>query len=160
MLSIDIICVGKLKEKFYISAAEEYLKRLGAFCNIKITELAEAKRSKEPSTAEIAACLLKESEQIKAAILKGAVVVAMCIEGKQTDSVEFSKLIEAYALSGASRIAFIIGGSDGLHDSIKKEAAYKMSMSKMTFPHHLARIMLLEQLYRGFCIKQGNRYHK
>lgn len=160
MLNIDVICVGKLKEKFYISASEEYLKRLGAFCNIKLTELAEAKRSKDPSEAETTSAMLKEAEQIKAAIPKGASVIAMCIEGKQTDSVGFSELMEKYALSGASRIAFIIGGSDGLHDSVKEMASYKLSMSKMTFPHHLARVMLLEQIYRGFCIKQGNKYHK
>ena len=160
MLNIDIICIGKLKEKFYIGATEEYLKRLGAFCNIKVAEIAEIKRSKEPSAGEIDACLEKESAMIRAAIPKSAVVIAMCIEGRQIGSVEFSEMLGKCAVSGASKLAFIIGGSDGLHDSIKNDAGYKLSMSKMTFPHHLARVMLLEQIYRGFCIMQGSKYHK
>lgn len=159
MLNIDVICVGKLKEKFYSNAAAEYLKRLGVFCNVKITELAEDRRPKEASAAEIAASLLKEGEQIKAILPKGAAVITMCIEGKTLDSVEFSELIENYALSGISKIAFVVGGSDGLHDSVK-ENTFRLSMSKMTFPHHMARVMLLEQIYRAFCIKQGNKYHK
>ena len=160
MLNIDIICVGKLKEKFYAGAMDEYIKRLGAFCNIKVTEIAEAKRSKEPSDAETASCLEKEGAAIRAAIPKGAAVIARCIEGEQIDSAEFSRLLEKFALAGVSKIAFIVGGSDGLEERIKRESSFKMSMSKMTFPHHLARVMLAEQIYRGFCIQQGNKYHK
>ena len=160
MLSVDIICVGKLKERFYAEACEEYLKRLGAFCSVKVTELPEARRPKEPSPAETAAALLKETEQILSAIPKGAFTVAMCIEGKSLSSEGFSELFSEAGTRGFSRAAFIIGGSDGLHESVKSQAHCKLSMSKMTCPHHLARVMLLEQIYRAFCIRGGRKYHK
>jgi 23S rRNA (pseudouridine1915-N3)-methyltransferase len=160
MLDVTLICVGKMKEKFYIDAAAEYIKRLGASCRITVTELAEIKKSQTPSEKEIDAALLRESEAIKAAIPKGSAVIAMCIEGKQLSSEELSDSIAGFAGAGVSKLCFIIGSSDGLHDSIKSMASLKLSMSRMTFPHHLARVMLLEQLYRAFSIQNGGKYHK
>lgn len=160
MISIKIICVGKLKEKFYTEASSEYLKRLSAYSKTEIIELPEAKRSDDPSQKEIEAAMLKEAGSIMAKIPQGAMIVAMCIEGKGYSSEDMAELIKRAALSGSSKICFIIGGSDGLHPSVKEKAAVKMSMSKMTFPHHLARVMLLEQIYRGFKINEGSKYHK
>ena len=160
MLNIKLICVGKLKEKFYIDASSEYMKRLSSYCKIEIDELPEVRRSQSPSAGEIEASLLKEAELIKSKLPSRSMIVAMCIEGGQMDSVQFSSLLEDAAASGISRITFIIGGSDGLHPSIKALADKKLSMSKMTFPHHLARVMLLEQIYRGFKINEGGKYHK
>lgn len=160
MLDINIICVGKLKEKFYTEAAAEYLKRLGAFCHIAITELNEARRSACPSAGDTDACLLKESAAIRDSIPKGAAIVAMCIEGEEMTSRGLSAELMKLASSGFSKLCFLIGGSDGLHDSLKAEARLRLSMSRMTFPHHLARVMLLEQLYRAFTIASGGKYHK
>ena len=143
MLNIKIICVGKLKEKFYLGAAAEYTKRLGAHCRL-----------------EVEAALKKEGESIALRIPDGALTVALCVEGRELDSVRFSELLEACALRGKSRICFLIGGSMGLSEEIKERAELRLSMSQMTFPHHLARIMLLEQLYRAFQIREGTRYHK
>ena len=160
MQKVSIICVGKMKEKFYIDAAAEYIKRLGAYCRITVTELTEVKKSQNPSEKENDAALLKEAEAIKAAVPKGAAVIAMCIEGKMMSSEELSQAIEDFAGSGVSKLCFLIGGSDGLHRSVKDMAALKLSMSRMTFPHHLARVMLLEQIYRAFSISNGGKYHK
>ena len=160
MLNIKIICVGKLKEKFWASAAQEYVKRLGPSCHLEIEELPESRLPAEPSAAEVEAALKKEGESIALRIPSGAVTVALCIEGREMDSVRFSQFLELCAVKGRSRICFLIGGSMGLHDAVKDKADLKMSMSPMTFPHHLARIMLLEQLYRGFQIQSGSKYHK
>ena len=160
MQSVKIICVGKLKEAFYEQAVKEYTKRLSAFCKLEIEELPEVKLSQEPSQAEINAALLKEGEAVKSKIPKGSAVVAMCIEGKGRSSEGFAELLENFALTGASRICFIIGGSFGLSKEVKDMAQVKLSMSAMTFPHHLARVMLLEQIYRGFNIISGGKYHK
>lgn len=160
MLNIKIICVGKLKEKFWAAAAAEYVKRLGSLCHLEIEELPESRLPAEPSEAEIEAALKKEGDSIALRIPAGAVTVALCIEGKEMDSVRFSQFLELCAVKGRSRICFVIGGSMGLSESVKENADLKMSMSPMTFPHHLARIMLLEQLYRGFQIQSGSKYHK
>lgn len=160
MFNIKILCVGKLKEKFYADAVSEYIKRLGAYCRLEIEELAESRLSNAPSDAEIAAALAKEAASIKLRIPKDALVIAMCIEGKELDSKQLSDFIELCGVNGKNRLCFVIGGSVGLDDSIKKEAALQLSMSRMTFPHHLARVMLLEQLYRGFKIAEGAKYHK
>ena len=160
MLGIKIITVGKMKEKFYIDACSEYLKRLSAYCKAEVEELPEAKRSANPSPAETEAAILKEAEAIKAKIPKGAAVNAMSVEGKTLDSVAFSELMTTMASGGASKICFIIGGSDGLHPSVKAIADRRISVSPMTFPHHLFRVMLLEQIYRGFKIAEGGKYHK
>ena len=159
MLTIQILCVGKLKEAFYIAGAAEYQKRLSPYCKLEITEVPEARRASNPSPGEIRAALEKEAAAIREKLIKGATVVALCIEGKQTDSPGLARLLEQ-AAGTSSRLSFLIGGSDGLHDSIKAMADIRLSMSPMTFPHHLARVMLLEQIYRGFKINEGSRYHK
>ena len=160
MLNIKIICVGKLKEKFYIAAAAEYMKRLSTLCRLEVEELPESRLSAQPSQAEVEAALKKEGESIALRIPAGALTVALCVEGKQLSSVRFSQFLEACALKGRSKLCFLIGGSEGLSEEVKEKAEVRMSMSEMTFPHHLARIMLLEQLYRAFQIREGSRYHK
>lgn len=160
MFNIKIICVGKLKEKFFADAVAEYVKRLGAYCRIEIEELPESRLSGAPSQAEIDAALAREAGGLKLRIPKDALLIAMCIEGRELDSRQLSEFIELCGVKGKNRICFIIGGSLGLDESIKNEAALKLSMSKMTFPHHLARVMLLEQLYRSFKIAEGAKYHK
>ncbi len=159
MLRVNIICVGKLKEKFYADAAGEYLKRLGAYCKAEITELPEEKRQKEPSGPETAAALSREGDAIRERVPKGALTVAMCVEGREAPSEYMAELIEKASEKGG-KLCFIIGGSDGLDEKVKNAADIRLSMSKMTFPHHLARVMLLEQLYRGFKIMEGGKYHK
>ncbi|MEG0692348.1 MAG: 23S rRNA (pseudouridine(1915)-N(3))-methyltransferase RlmH [Oscillospiraceae bacterium] len=158
MLTITIICIGKLKEDYLRLAVAEYTKRLSAFCKLNLIELAEYKLPNEPSDAQIAKCILVEGESILAK-LKGA-VLPMCIEGKQLSSEELSAKIEEIALAGTSDISFVIGGSYGLSDEIKSMGNFKLSMSKMTFPHQLARVMLLEQVYRAFQISNNGKYHK
>ena len=160
MLNIKIICVGKLKEKFYIAAAAEYIKRLGALCRLEVEELPESRLSAQPSAAEVEAALRKEGESIALRIPSGALTVALCVEGKQLSSLRFSQFLEACALKGRSKLCFLIGSSVGLSEEVKEKAEVRMSMSEMTFPHHLARIMLLEQLYRAFQIRDGSKYHK
>ncbi len=160
MLNIKIICVGKLKEKFYTAAAAEYMKRLSTLCRLEVEELPESRLSAQPSQAEVEAALKKEGESIALRIPAGALTVALCVEGKQLSSVRFSQFLEACALKGRSKLCFLIGGSEGLSEEMKEKAEVRMSMSEMTFPHHLARIMLLEQLYRAFQIREGSRYHK
>ena len=160
MVSICVLCVGKLKEKFYTDACAEYVKRLGAFCRLEIVELPEARRSASPAPAETAAALKKEGDALLSRIPKGAYVIPLCIEGTQQDSPSFARLLQQGAIAGGGRLCFIIGGSDGLDSRVKASGAVRISMSKMTFPHHLARIMLLEQIYRGFQIAAGGKYHK
>jgi len=160
MLEIHLICVGKLKEKYYSDACAEYQKRLGAYCRLKITELPEAKRPSSPSPAETAAAMAKEADGVRAAMAKGETLIVMTPEGEMLSSEKLSAALEGFALKGASKLCFLIGGSDGIDPSLKKEAAAKISMSPMTFPHHLARVMLLEQIYRALSISAGSKYHK
>ena len=160
MLNIKIICVGKLKEKFYTAAAAEYMKRLSTLCRLEVEELPESRLPAQPSEAEIAAALKREGESIALRIPSGALTVALCVEGKQLSSLRFSQFLEACALKGRSKLCFLIGSSVGLSEEVKEKAEVRMSMSEMTFPHHLARIMLLEQLYRAFQIRDGSKYHK
>jgi len=160
MQSISIICVGKLKESFYNQAVKEYIKRLSPFCRLEITELQEVRLPAEPSAAEISSALKKEADSIRQKIPKGAATIAMCIEGKQLSSSDFSSLIAEYGTRGLSHICFLIGGSFGLDEALKKETSFRLSMSPMTFPHHLARVMLLEQVYRCYQIIAGTKYHK
>lgn len=160
MQKVSIICVGKLKEKFYTEAAAEYVKRLGRFCKIEILELAEERLPEDPSPAQIEAALLKEGEAIKAKLPPSAAIIAMCVEGKTMSSEALAKLMAQGANQGQSHLVFLIGGSFGLHPSVKALASVRLSMSPMTFPHHLARVMLLEQIYRGYQINAGSKYHK
>ena len=141
MLRVNMLCQGRLKEPYYIAACGEYLKRLSAYCKTEVTELAE-------------------DGDVAARIPKGAYVIALCIEGEKLSSPGLAQKLEKLAGQGVSRICFLIGGSEGLPESVKAAADYRLSMSDMTFPHHLARVMLLEQLYRAFTITAGTKYHK
>lgn len=160
MLNITIIAIGKLKEQYLRDASAEYQKRLSTLCKLNIVELTPEKLSDNPSAKEIENALNNEAKKIIEKIPKGAKVYSMCIEGKQRTSEELSAEIDNLALEGTSNIVFIIGGSFGLSDEVKKLSAYRLSMSKMTFPHQIARIMLLEQIYRAMQISIGTKYHK
>ena len=159
MLSVYLICVGKLKEKFYKDACAEYIKRLSPYCKLTVVEIPEVKLSPKPTLGEITAALAREGEAIRAKIPPSARVAALCVEGRLRSSEEMAHMIPAQG-SGDKHLVFLIGGSYGLHPSIKTEAQIQLSMSPMTFPHHLARVMLLEQVYRAFKINEGSSYHK
>ena len=160
MQTIQLICVGKLKEKFYADAAAEYAKRLGAYCKLTLWELPEERLPDKPSPAQIDAALDREGDRILAKLPTGAVVIALCVEGTALSSEELAARMEKWAVQGNSQLAFLIGGSCGLHPKVKERAALRLSMSPMTFPHHLARVMVLEQIYRAFKINEGSNYHK
>lgn len=160
MIAVNIICIGKLKESYLRDASAEYSKRLGAFCKLNITEIQPKRLPDQPSEAEIDAALSAEGKQILAKIPQNSKIVAMCIEGSQMSSEQLAKQFETDAVNGTGSLSFIIGGSFGLSDEVKKRADLKLSMSKMTFPHQLARVMLLEQIYRAFQINSGGKYHK
>mgnify|MGYP003315987314 CR=1 FL=1 len=160
MLGVKLICVGKMKEKFYIDAFNEYSKRLSAYCRFECVELNETKLGDNPSEKEIAAALDKEAAEIQKNIPKDAYVIAMCVGAKQLRSEELAAKINDIAVSGKGKVCFLIGGSFGMADSVKQKADMRLGMSEMTFPHHLARVMLTEQIYRAFKIGEGSRYHK
>ncbi len=160
MMNINFIVLGKLKEKYMKDFSAEYEKRLSGYCKLTVTELEPVKLSDNPSEQEIKNALAKETQMIKAKIPKNSFVFSMCIEGKQMSSEELSKKLEDIALTGKNNITFIIGSSFGLSDEIKQMSDYKFSMSKMTFPHKLARIMLIEQVYRALSITNNAKYHK
>ena len=160
MFDITLITMGKLKEKFYISAAEEYAKRLGAYCRFTLLELPEQRLPENPSPAEISAGLEKEAELISAKIPKGAWLCVFTPEGKELTSEQFAQKLSEVKISGKSAACFLIGSSFGMAQKIKDKADFRLSMGKMTFPHHLARIMVLEQLYRAEAIQAGSKYHK
>ena len=141
MLHITVLCLGRLKERYYAEACGEYLKRLTGYCRPEVVEL-------------------PEDGDIAARIPRGAYVTALCIEGQRLSSEGLAARIQKQALAGASRLCFLIGGSEGLPEAVKARADFRLSMSDMTFPHHLARVMLLEQLYRAFTISAGAKYHK
>lgn len=159
MIKISIIALGKLKEKFLKDGALEYIKRLSAYCKLDIIEIEPEKISEKPSQKEIDICLEKESSLIEKKILSNSLVVALCVEGKEFTSEQLANKIEELSNIGKS-ITFIIGSSYGLSPKIKALANIKLSVSKMTFPHQLFRVMLLEQLYRAFKINEGSQYHK
>ena len=160
MFDITLICMGKLKEKFYISAAAEYEKRMKAYCNFHLLELPEHRLSDNPSSAEINAGLDKEAEAILEKIPKGAWFCILTPEGKMLSSEQLAEKMQTVKLSGKSSACFLIGSSFGISQKIKQIADFKLSMSPMTFPHHLARVMVLEQLYRAEAIQAGSKYHK
>lgn len=159
-MNVTVICLGKLKESYLRDACAEYVKRLGAFCKMNIVELSPVKLPDNPSQAQIDSALEAEARLITEKIPKGAACFAMCIEGKQYSSEKFSTLLEAAGVEGGANVVFIIGSSFGLSESLKRQCRYKLSMSEMTFPHQLARVMLLEQIYRAFQISNGGKYHK
>ena len=160
MLSVYLICVGKLKEKFYQEACAEYIKRLSPYCRLTLVELPEEKLPQDPSQAQIDAALEKESQAIRTKLPPSTSLVCLCVEGRLRSSEELSALVGTWEHSSAKHLAFVIGGSYGLAERLKGESWVKLSMSPMTFPHHLARVMLLEQIYRAFKIREGSSYHK
>ena len=160
MFDITLIAMGKLKEKFYLSAAAEYAKRLGGFCWFTLLELPESRLPEDPSPAEIAAGLEKEADQILARIPKGAWFCVFTPEGKELSSEAFADKLRSVKGSGKSSACFLIGSSFGMAPRVKDKADFRLSMGPMTFPHHLARIMVLEQLYRAEAIQAGSKYHK
>ncbi len=160
MMNVQLIVLGKLKEKYMKDFAAEYEKRISAYCKITIVELEPVRLSENPSQSEVDNALVKETKMIKDKIPKNSYVFSMCIEGKQMSSEELSGKLEDIALSGKNTVVFIIGSSFGLSNEIKQMSDFKFSMSKMTFPHKLARIMLTEQIYRGFSISNNGKYHK
>lgn len=158
MIKITVIAVGKIKEEPFVKACAEYEKRLGAFCELNVIEIKPAKLPENPTATEITSALENESAVILSRIPKGASVYPLCIEGKHCSSEEFAREIGRCKNSGRN-ICFIIGGSHGLSDTVKKSGG-KISFSDMTFPHRLFRMMLLEQIYRAFMINSGAKYHK
>ena len=159
-MNVTLICLGKLKEDYLRAACAEYAKRLGAFCKLQVVELEPARLPDNPSQSQIDAALEDEAKRITAKIPKGAACFAMCIEGKQYSSPKFSQIMHTASVEGGANVVFIIGSSFGLSEKIKQMSRYKLSMSEMTFPHQLARVMLLEQIYRAFQIENGGKYHK
>ena len=160
MFDITLITMGKLKEPFYLSAAAEYEKRMKGYCTFRLLELPEYRLPEDPSPAEIATGLEKEAEQILSKIPKGAWFCVLTPEGKTLSSEAFAQKLKEVKLSGKSSACFLIGSSFGMAKRIKDKADFKLSMGPMTFPHHLARIMVLEQLYRAEAIQAGSKYHK
>ena len=160
MFDITLIAMGKLKEKFYLSAAAEYEKRMNGYCQFHLIELPEVKLPENPSPAEIAAALEKEADTILTRIPKGAWFCTLTPEGKMLSSEALADKLKDVKLSGKSCACFLIGSSFGMSPRLKNLADFKLSMSPMTFPHHLARVMVLEQLYRAEAIQAGSKYHK
>ena len=160
MLNVTIACVGKLKEAYWRDACAEYTKRLSAFCRLQIVEVAEEHLPDNPSAAQITAALEEEGHRLLARIPAGASVIALCIEGKGYTSEALSEQLCRWTVDGVSHVAFVIGGSWGLSPLVKETARVRLSMSGMTFPHQMARVMLLEQLYRSLQIAAGGKYHK
>ena len=160
MLTITIICIGRLKDAFFEAASKEYLKRLGAYAKVNTVELKAVDLPQEPSASEISTALEKEGAEILKKIPSGARVIALCVEGKTYSSEELAADLSAAANGGTSHIVFVIGGSYGLSEAVKRASQVRLSMSRMTFPHRLARVMLLEQIYRACKINAGEKYHK
>lgn len=161
MMKINIICIGKIKEKYFTDAISEYAKRLSLFCKFSVVELSEERiKSNTPNQSQINEVIAAEGKRIMQKISPSDCVVAMCIEGKLMSSEELSKLIDNASVSGKSTIDFIIGGSYGLDESVKKRADVRLSMSRMTFPHQMARMILSEQIYRAYEISTNGKYHK
>ena len=160
MQRVTVLCVGKLKEKFYLEAAAEYVKRLQRFCKLELVELPESRLPESPSPAEVQRALAAEAVAIRERFPKGGAVIALCIEGKPCSSVELSRRMEELAVAGKTQLTFLIGGSVGLDESLKRQAGRRPAPAPPTFPPPLARIMLLEQIYRAYQISAGTKYHK
>ena len=159
-MNINILCVGKIKEKFYRDAIEEYTKRLSKYCNIKVIEVADEKTSENASDNEIAIIKNKEGDRLLKHIGDRDYVIALAIKGESFNSVAFSNFIENVGIQGNSTIDFVIGGSLGFSDMVMSRSNYSISFSKMTFPHQLMRVILLEQIYRAYRIIKNEPYHK
>lgn len=159
-MRISICCVGKIKEKFYRDAIDEYRKRLSKYCRLEISEVEDEKTPDGAGTAIEQKILEKEGNRLKAYLKDDAYVIALDVKGSMPDSVALSEKIERLGVEGKSHIIFIIGGSLGLHESVLKSADYRLSFSAMTFPHQLMRVILLEQIYRSYRIMNNEPYHK
>lgn len=159
-MNINFIAVGRLKEQWYRDACAEYLKRLGAYASVKVHEPEPEALPQSPSPAQIKAALNREAERIREHIKPAGFTVAMCIEGKALSSEQLAEKLEAAANQGFSTISFIVGSSFGLSEELKASANLRLSMSPMTFPHSLARVMLMEQVYRAYSIVNNGKYHK
>ena len=160
MLGVTIVAVGKIKEKFFTDAIDEYAKRLSAYCRFEVVEVKDEKTPDNPTENEKNLILDREAERILQKIPKGAKVISLCVEGKQMTSEKFADLISRSTVEGTSRLVFVIGGSMGLADKVKNMSDLRLSFSEMTFPHMLMRVVLAEQIYRGFTIISGKTYHK
>ena len=160
MLGVTIIAVGKIKEKFFADAIDEYAKRLSAYCRFEVVEVKDEKTPDNPTENEKNALLDREAERILQKIPKGAKVISLCVEGKQMTSEKFADLLSRSTVEGTSKIVFVIGGSMGLADKVKNMSDLRLSFSEMTFPHMLMRVILAEQIYRGFTITAGKTYPK
>ncbi len=160
VFDITLIAMGKLKEKFYLSASEEYRKRLGAYCRFTILELPETRLPEDPSPAEIQAGLEKEAELILSKLPKNCWFCVFTPEGKTLSSESFAQKLADVKNAGKSSAVFLIGSSFGMAQRVKEKADFRLSMGPMTFPHHLARVMVLEQIYRAEAIQAGSKYHK
>lgn len=160
MLGVTIIAVGKIKEKFFADAIDEYAKRLSAYCRFEVVEVKDEKTPDNPTENEKNVVLDREAERILQKIPKGAKVISLCVEGKQMTSEKFADLLARSTVEGTSRLVFVIGGSMGLADKVKNMSDLRLSFSEMTFPHMLMRVILAEQIYRGFTIAAGKTYHK
>lgn len=159
-MKITILTVGKIKEKFYTQAIDEYSKRLSRYCKLEIVQVADEKTTENCSEKEANIVKQKEGERLLKYIAEDAYVVTLEILGKQLDSIELADKIDKLGISGVSHIIFVIGGSLGLHEAVTKRADFKLSFSKMTFPHQLMRVILLEQIYRAYRIISNQPYHK
>ena len=160
MLTVTVIAVGKLKERYLTDACAEYIKRLGAYCKLRVVEVEEYRLPQNPSEAQIAAGIEAEGREILGRSPAGSYLIPLCIEGKELTSEELSRTLDQAAVNGRSAVTLLIGGSYGLWEELKKKGDLRLSMSRMTFPHQLARVMLLEQLYRAMTISHGQKYHK
>ena len=159
-MKITVIAVGKIKEKYFTGAIDEYAKRLSRYCKLELIEVTDEKTPDGASEALELQIREKEGERILQKIPEQAYVIALAIEGKMLDSVELAKQMERWNVDGISHMVFVIGGSLGLAPSVLKRSDYKLSFSRMTFPHQLMRVILLEQIYRSFRIRNGEPYHK
>lgn len=159
-MKISVLCVGKIKEAYFVDAIKEFTKRLGRYCKLVINEVADEQTPANASLATENKIKEKEGERLLKYIDDNAYVIALAIEGNMPDSVQLSKIINNLGIQGTSHIQFVIGGSLGLSDIVLKRADYMLSFSKMTFPHQLMRVILLEQIYRSYRIINGEPYHK
>lgn len=160
MINADIIYVGNTKEKYYLETIEEYKKRLSVYCKLNLIEIKETKGNDDAGDNEIEQIKISEGKRILSYLNEKAYIVTLCIEGKQISSPEFADMLEKIPNIGYSKVIFIIGGPYGLSDEVKQKSDFKLSFSKMTFTHRMAKVLLLEQLYRACTINAGGKYHK
>lgn len=159
-MNIEIVCVGKLKEKYLKQGIDEYLKRLQAYAQVKIIEVADEPTNEDLSDNELQVVLSKEAERIMSKIGDGRQLIALTIEGKLVSSEDIAETLDKMAIHGQSKVTFLIGGSLGLHEQLKQKAHGQMSFGRITLPHQLMRLVLVEQIYRAFRIMKGHAYHK